>query len=85
MFARISCKPGTTQEYHTGSWRTTLKPKYLRQNCVACRRCVWFCPEGIVAGKERNTFHADYRYCKGCGICAEVCPKDDIEMVPEES
>jgi len=23
----------------------------------------------------------DYDYCKGCGICAEVCPKGCIEMV----
>lgn len=25
----------------------------------------------------------DYRYCKGCGICAEECPIDVIDMVPE--
>lgn len=25
----------------------------------------------------------DYRYCKGCGICAEECPIDAIDMVPE--
>lgn len=25
----------------------------------------------------------DYTYCKGCGICAEECPIDAIEMVPE--
>ncbi|MCD4842810.1 MAG: 4Fe-4S binding protein, partial [Methanosarcinales archaeon] len=23
-------------------------------------------------------------YCKGCGICANECPKDAIEMVLEE-
>ncbi|MGB2990160.1 MAG: 4Fe-4S binding protein [Candidatus Zixiibacteriota bacterium] len=22
-------------------------------------------------------------FCKGCGICAEECPVDDIEMVLE--
>ncbi|MGB9785258.1 MAG: 4Fe-4S binding protein, partial [Fervidicoccaceae archaeon] len=22
-------------------------------------------------------------YCKGCGICAKVCPQKAIEMVPE--
>lgn len=25
----------------------------------------------------------DYDYCKGCGICANECPIDVIEMVPE--
>jgi|GEM_PF-88377 len=25
----------------------------------------------------------DYRYCKGCSICEEVCPVDAIETVPE--
>jgi pyruvate ferredoxin oxidoreductase delta subunit len=23
-------------------------------------------------------------YCKGCGICAQVCPVQAIAMVPEE-
>jgi pyruvate ferredoxin oxidoreductase delta subunit len=25
----------------------------------------------------------DYRYCKGCGICAEECPTKAIAMVDE--
>lgn len=31
----------------------------------------------------RQQVAIDYRYCKGCGICAEECPSDVIEMVPE--
>jgi pyruvate ferredoxin oxidoreductase delta subunit len=27
----------------------------------------------------------DYRYCKGCEICAVVCPVEAISMVPEET
>jgi pyruvate ferredoxin oxidoreductase delta subunit len=27
----------------------------------------------------------DYRYCKGCGVCANECPVDAIEMVREVS
>jgi len=26
----------------------------------------------------------DLEYCKGCGICAEVCPTRAIAMVDEE-
>jgi pyruvate ferredoxin oxidoreductase delta subunit len=43
------------------------------------------CPEGCVQGKEKNAFTVDYNFCKGCGLCADICPKQDIEMVPEES
>jgi pyruvate ferredoxin oxidoreductase delta subunit len=27
----------------------------------------------------------NYEYCKGCGVCCEVCPADAIMMVAEES
>ena len=45
--------------------------------------CVLICPEGCVKGKEKNTFIADYNYCKGCGLCVQVCPKADIVMIEE--
>ena len=35
------------------------------------------------SAKEIN-FSPDYDYCKGCGLCALVCPKKDIEMVKEK-
>jgi len=47
--------------------------------------CLFICPEGCISGKEKNTFLVDYNFCKGCGLCADICPKDDIAMVPEES
>ena len=25
----------------------------------------------------------DYQHCKGCGICANVCPTNAIEMISE--
>jgi ferredoxin len=25
----------------------------------------------------------DYDYCKGCGICSEICPSGSISMEPE--
>jgi len=80
----IATTPGSSRANKTGSWRTGKKPKFLQENCIACQLCVLSCPEGIVKGKEKNSFYSDYDYCKGCGLCAAVCPKQDIVMVPEE-
>jgi Pyruvate/2-oxoacid:ferredoxin oxidoreductase delta subunit len=30
---------------------------------------------------DDDTPHIDLVYCKGCGICSQVCPKECIEMV----
>jgi len=83
MQVKITAEPGSARKNKTGSWRVEKRPKYLRKNCIACRLCLLVCPEGIVTGREKNSFSPDYDYCKGCGLCADVCPKDDIEMVPE--
>ncbi|MFQ5681039.1 MAG: 4Fe-4S binding protein [Candidatus Omnitrophota bacterium] len=74
-------KPGSGRENKTGSWRTEVRPKFLQKNCIACRMCLLICPEGCITGREKNSFICDYDYCKGCGNCAVICPKADIEMV----
>ena len=84
MFGPIVAKPGSSRKNKTGSWRTKSRPKFLQKDCIACRLCLLICPEGCIEGKEKNTFHCDYDYCKGCGNCAVICPKQDIQMVPEE-
>jgi pyruvate ferredoxin oxidoreductase delta subunit len=43
------------------------------------------CPEGCIDGDAKNTYDTDLTYCKGCGVCAQICPKKDIVMVKEES
>jgi pyruvate ferredoxin oxidoreductase delta subunit len=40
------------------------------------------CPDACVFGQD-NIYDADLDFCKGCGICAEECPVDDIDMVLE--
>ena len=76
-------KPGGSPVHHSGSWRTSQKPLFLQQNCIACDMCDLHCPEGCISGEAENSYINDERYCKGCGICAWICPKDDIEMIPE--
>jgi len=83
MIVNIFSKPGSSQKNKTGSWRMGKRPKFLQQNCIACKICLFSCPEGIIEGKEKNSYHCNYDYCKGCGICASICPKKDIVMIEE--
>ena len=52
---------------------------YFKEKCIDCDNCILFCPDASV-NKEHDI---DYDYCKGCGICANECPSDAIEMVKE--
>ena len=83
MIGHLTAKPGSSVANKTGSWRTDVKPKFLKKNCIACKMCVLICPEGIISGEGKNTYYCNYIYCKGCGNCAAICPKKDIEMVSE--
>jgi 2-oxoacid:acceptor oxidoreductase delta subunit (pyruvate/2-ketoisovalerate family) len=42
-----------------------------------------YCPEPAILWDEVGGYTFDYRYCKGCGICARECPYDAISMVEE--
>ena len=60
--------------------------------CTACYRCraVHAVPDGTIA-KVRDDEGAcvavvvDYDFCKGCGVCAKVCPVPCIAMVDEHA
>ena len=51
--------------------------------CCQCGICYLFCPTGCVRDMG-GYYAADLEYCKGCSICAKMCPIDAIEMVREE-
>ena len=51
--------------------------------CGECALCWIHCPEGCYSLNENGFFEADLDYCKGCGICAEVCPYGAITMEVE--
>lgn len=84
MFGPLVSKPGTSKNNKTGSWRTEVKPKFLQKGCIACKMCILICPENCISGSEKNTYNCDYLYCKGCGNCAVICPKQDIVMIKED-
>ncbi|MEM3926011.1 MAG: 4Fe-4S binding protein [Desulfurococcaceae archaeon] len=65
----------------TGSWRVQ-KPAIDISKCTRCYQCEIFCPANSIIVKEMGAI-VDYDYCKGCGICAEVCPMKAIQMINE--
>ena len=53
--------------------------------CNTCGNCFILCPDACMYLNENEpTVQIDYDYCKGCGICAEECPRGAIGMVQEE-
>ncbi|MBI4286432.1 MAG: 4Fe-4S binding protein [Chloroflexi bacterium] len=59
------------------------RPVVNAAKCAWCGSCHLFCPTGCLIDKDGH-FEANLDYCKGCGICAQVCPVQAIAMVREE-
>jgi NADPH-dependent glutamate synthase beta subunit-like oxidoreductase len=50
--------------------------------CIGCDRCYLYCPEisMIPPSEEGAVYQADSDYCKGCAVCAAVCPRGVMTM-----
>jgi NADPH-dependent glutamate synthase beta subunit-like oxidoreductase len=50
--------------------------------CTGCDRCFLFCPEvSLLLPDETHTgYRPDAEYCKGCAVCAAVCPRGVMTM-----
>ena len=66
----------------TGNWRV-FRPVLDKSKCVKCLQCWMFCPEATIVRNKDDTISIDYEYCKGCGICANVCKVKAITMERE--
>ena len=62
------------------SWRV-IKPVYNRDICIDCQNCWVFCPDLSIISRNKEMVGIDYDHCKGCGICAEVCPTNPKSLV----
>lgn len=51
--------------------------------CSACDRCYLFCPDICISdiGEGQALYVANPDYCKGCAVCAAVCPRGVMSMV----
>jgi len=66
----------------TGLWRT-MRPIVNGEKCTKCFQCEIYCPVNVIRVELKLGVTIDYDYCKGCGICEDVCPRGAIIMVPE--
>jgi len=64
---------GNAAEYETGSWRT-FRPVRSEEKCSNCLRCWIYCPDSSIQVKDGKVVGIDLEHCKGCGICAAICP-----------
>ena len=76
-------EPGSSKENKTGNWRV-FKPVWDEKKCIQCMQCWIYCPDIAIPQKNKKRLETNFDYCKGCGICSDVCPVKCIKMVKEE-
>jgi pyruvate ferredoxin oxidoreductase delta subunit len=66
---------GNAVEYLTGGWRA-FRPLRGEAECTHCFQCWLFCPDSsiLVDVENEKMIGFDLDHCKGCGVCASVCP-----------
>ncbi|MDD6572615.1 MAG: 2-oxoacid:acceptor oxidoreductase family protein [Thermoflexaceae bacterium] len=87
---------GNTAENNISLSRNGFIPEFIPEKCIHCGLCDSTCPDMVFTFREGeyNNRRAmincgpDYRYCKGCLRCVEVCPtqaliskKEDVESL----
>ncbi len=68
------------QVINRGSWRIK-EPKINYSKCIKCHMCWLYCPDSAITIKKDNYTEPNQKTCKGCGVCAEVCPVKCIVMI----
>ena len=69
----------------TGKWKS-MRPVVNQSECKRCKQCIIFCPCDVISeipGVDEK-IKIQYEYCKGCGICANVCINKCILMKKED-
>ena len=60
-------------QLNTGTWRTYCPVTDL-EKCIHCMMCWIDCPDSSILVQDGKKVGTDMQYCKGCGVCANVCP-----------
>lgn len=77
--------PAVGEAGKTGEWRSLMpvvhhnKCTPARQKKPSCFLCWMYCPDAVI--QKTIPININMDYCKGCGICSQVCPVQAITMV----
>jgi 2-oxoacid:acceptor oxidoreductase delta subunit (pyruvate/2-ketoisovalerate family) len=74
---------GTSSAFLTGTWREQRPVRHL-DRCVHCMLCWLYCPDSSIRVSGGRVVGIDYDHCKGCGVCAAVCPPRAGALAMEE-
>jgi pyruvate ferredoxin oxidoreductase delta subunit len=83
MAGAVITNTGSTIKTKTSGWRT-FKPVLHIKKCIQCMLCWMNCPDIAIPQKNGKRLETNLDFCKGCGICSEVCPVRCIDMVKEQ-
>jgi pyruvate ferredoxin oxidoreductase delta subunit len=75
-------EPGNALNFETGDWRS-YAPVVDMSLCIDCMTCWIYCPDDCILVKDNKMAGIRLTHCKGCGICAKMCPKKAITMTEE--
>ena len=70
--------PGAAISRITGTW-SHEKAYVDPEKCIQCLQCLFHCPEGTIH-RDGEKVQVIKKYCKGCGVCAAVCPVKAITL-----
>jgi pyruvate ferredoxin oxidoreductase delta subunit len=62
------------------SWRVD-KPVFNIDVCIDCQNCWIWCPDTSILSRDKQMLGIDYDHCKGCAVCAEVCPTNPKSLI----
>jgi len=58
----------------------SLKPKIIKQRCIACESCKRACPEHAISIKNNTYAEINQNKCIRCYCCHEMCPEKAVQL-----